>query len=774
VTDVTTVTRRGFVGCALGALSAGLVAVAMPSSGASAGPTATAALEVYPIPPGGQFTVHGRGFGHGHGMSQWGAFGAAQVKHLSGRQIVRFYYPHTRLVATTGDRHIRVDLSAADSVDTRALQVGPAAGLALSYGGSSHPLPLRRRHHRIKGWQLTRASTTTLRLRAFSQRRWHRMAVVGAAASFHDPASQIPVVLPGGTTRAYRGSVRAVLVSGVVETVNAVRVSKYLLSVVPQEMPASWATTALRAQAIAARTYAEHAMAHPHASWFDIYGDTRDQAYGGVAAESATTTAAVKRTAGEVLETPGGSAILAQFGAADGGWTASGGVSYLPARRDPFDGLIASSAHAWTTTIPAAAVQSLAPSIGTLRDLEVTQRDGNGRWGGRVTGIRLLGSAGSAAVDPTTFEFGLGLRSTWWRPTPTPAAPRRLAATAAGRSVTLTWAPPKSVKGAAAVTGYRVTFAPSGKHRTVDASTNTVTVRHLTKGTTYHVTVVARSDAGSGPGATVSVTPRRSPGAAAGLPAASVGGLGREGAGPGASVVGEAGTEHVVQDGIGLRRECRDRPDRHLHRHGQALPVMLRDLDRPLRELLGGALDVAVHTQQRQLGVEADQRSFVSLGASGGRAFQTQQGHQQGAAPMAVGERQRREQHPASQVLLVGELERSGDRELTGVPRQPLPGGVAAVVVHRAGNGGERPVGALRLGREPPAGQDRDVLHQAGALLRPPVLAGGQHRHAGGGVTPGWSGQDPWHGHGDLASSDRCGRSTAPGAAGQQFRLSRA
>jgi hypothetical protein len=210
---------------------------------------------------------------------------------------------------------------------------------------------------------------------------------------------------------------------------------------------------------------------------------------------------------GQILETSAGAPILAQFGAADGGWTTAGGESYLPAKQDPYDGLIANSAHAWTTTVSAAAVESLAPSIGRLKDLEVTGRDGNGTWGGRVTGIRLVGSAGSATVDPPTFEFGLGLRSTWWRPIPTPAAPLKVTATASGRAVTLSWAAPKSVKGAAAVSAYHVTVSPSGKHRTVDASTHTVTVRHLTKGTTYQVTVVARSNAGSGPGATVSVTP---------------------------------------------------------------------------------------------------------------------------------------------------------------------------------------------------------------------------------------------------------------------------
>jgi stage II sporulation protein D len=504
VTDVTTVTRRGLVVVALGALAAGLVTVAAPSSGA---PAARAAVEVYPVPPGGEFTLHGRGFGHGHGMSQWGAFGAAEIKHLSGRQIVRFYYPHTRLASPSHVRRIRIDLSAAQSFDTGSLEVAPAKGLKLSYAGKTRVLRTSRHGHPITAWRLAKVSSSVLRLRAFANGKWHRIAQPGRSATFHTATSRIPVVLPGGVTRTYRGSIRAVLESGFVETVDTVGVTKYLLSVVPGEMPPSWSTAALRAQAIAARTYAEHAIAHPHASWFDIYGDTRDQAYGGVAGESAASTAAVKDTNGRILETSGGAPILAQFGAADGGWTTAGGESYLPAKQDPYDGLIANSAHAWTTTVSAAALESLAPSIGRLKDLEVTGRDGNGTWGGRVTGIQLVGSTASATVDPTTFEFGLGLRSTWWRPIPAPGVPQQLTAASSGRSVTLTWSPPKSAKGAADVTGYRVTVSPSGKHRTLDASTHTVTVRHLTAGTRYEFTVVARSTAGNGPGATVSVTP---------------------------------------------------------------------------------------------------------------------------------------------------------------------------------------------------------------------------------------------------------------------------
>jgi len=63
------------------------------------------------VPPGGGYTIHGLGFGHGHGMSQWGAYGAAKVGQLSANQILHFYYPHTFLATRSTKRQIRVLLS---------------------------------------------------------------------------------------------------------------------------------------------------------------------------------------------------------------------------------------------------------------------------------------------------------------------------------------------------------------------------------------------------------------------------------------------------------------------------------------------------------------------------------------------------------------------------------------------------------------------------------------------------------------------------------------
>ena len=104
---------------------------------------------------------------------------------------------------------------------------------------------------------------------------------------------------------------------------NRAPMESYLRSVIPAEMPTSWPQASLKAQAVAARTYAARGVQHPKASWFDLYGDTRAQAYEGVPRETAASDRAVADTARRVLLADG-QPILAQFSDSDGGWTTAG------------------------------------------------------------------------------------------------------------------------------------------------------------------------------------------------------------------------------------------------------------------------------------------------------------------------------------------------------------------------------------------------------------------------------------------------------------------
>jgi stage II sporulation protein D len=457
--------------------------------------------EIYPVPPGGVFTFSGRGFGHGHGMSQWGAYGAAKMDHLSSNQILHFYYPHTTLATRSTARTVRVLLTAANAPALGYLQVDPSPGLTVTpTGGAARTLPAKTsatkkaKAHPITAWRL-RDSGAVVHLRDEAAGRWHMFAAVGSGASLSDTAGEIRVVEPGGGV-TYRGAMVGELESGSLEAVDDVNLEQYLYSVVPAEMSSSWTSAALEAQAVAARTYARRGLNSPKASWFDIYGDTRDQAYAGVGRETTRTTRAVNSTAGETIVDSAGHAILAQYSAANGGWTVSGGEPYLPAKADPYDGAVPNDAHAWTTSVAASSLESAYPQVGTLREIKITGRDGDGVWGGRVTTLDLVGSSAIVPLTGVDLQFALGLRSPWFRPTPTPAAPSGLTVTSARKRVTATWKRPAHVTGEAPITGYRLSVGTSTK--TVGPSLLSASIGKLAAGT-YPVSVVALSAAGPGP-----------------------------------------------------------------------------------------------------------------------------------------------------------------------------------------------------------------------------------------------------------------------------------
>ena len=94
---------------------------------------------------------------------------------------------------------------------------------------------------------------------------------------------------------AYRGSLIVVpRDSGGLYAINSVPLEAYLRGVVPNEMPADWPAEALRAQAVAARSYA---LATADGGLWDQYDDTRSQVYGGISSETQATNQAVEATA---------------------------------------------------------------------------------------------------------------------------------------------------------------------------------------------------------------------------------------------------------------------------------------------------------------------------------------------------------------------------------------------------------------------------------------------------------------------------------------------
>ena len=133
--------------------------------------------------------------------------------------------------------------------------------------------------------------------------------------------------------RWYRGEFIIYNISGGLTLINKLPLEDYLKGVVPSEMPSKWNAEALKAQAIAARSYAVATRnAGKHASkGFDLVDTTQDQVYGGASAEKPAADKAVEETKGIVIVQDDRGVLPAYYHASSGGQTKvwSSGSSFL-------------------------------------------------------------------------------------------------------------------------------------------------------------------------------------------------------------------------------------------------------------------------------------------------------------------------------------------------------------------------------------------------------------------------------------------------------------
>jgi len=178
-------------------------------------------------------------------------------------------------------------------------------------------------------------------------------------------------------------------------------------------VPHTWPGEALKAQAVAARSYA---LAVRRSGPFDLFPDQRSQVYAGMDAEQPATTAAVLATAEQVL-LHGGRVATTYFHSTSGGrtadardvWGGSALVPYLVPVEDPTDAI--SPHHAWGP-VPVAAerLRRALGARGSLADVRVTAAAS-----GRVSRVVGIGTAGRGSVTGAAFRTALGLRSTWFQ-----------------------------------------------------------------------------------------------------------------------------------------------------------------------------------------------------------------------------------------------------------------------------------------------------------------------------------------------------------------------
>ncbi|WP_203336885.1 SpoIID/LytB domain-containing protein [Nocardioides limicola] len=374
--------------------SIGLVAATLTVASAPA----HASNDEYVFGSSTSVTLTGKGFGHGRGMSQYGAEGAARAGH-SHQEILDFYYAGTEIGRAGG--RIRVLLTAATH---KNLVVRARSHLRVrDLAAGVHRLP----DNGAGRWRLVPLANGRTRVDFRRGGSWHRWKRLSGGGQFTAGGRPIMLRTPAGM-RPYRGVLRSS--SG--QTINVLGLQAYLRGVVPREMPASWSQAALRAQTVAARTYAANAMRHPRGN-HDICDTTACQVYGGFSAHHPSTNAAVRATKGEI-RVHNGAPAFTQYSSSNGGHAAPGTVPYQVGKADSFDGVAINPNHDWTVSIARPAVRAAWPGLGRPQRIIVTRRDGEGQWGGRVVEVRLVGDQGSRTVTGHDFRMVLGLRSTYF------------------------------------------------------------------------------------------------------------------------------------------------------------------------------------------------------------------------------------------------------------------------------------------------------------------------------------------------------------------------
>jgi stage II sporulation protein D len=344
--------------------------------------------------------VDGRGWGHGVGLSQYGAYGYARDEARDHRFILNHYYTGSEY-GTAAAARMRVRLKRARGVRMSGATLARAAN----------------------GRRVRLVETRIYRFRALNS---DRIEIINTSTGATRARVRAPVRVTGRANTTLRGLAENGLSNGIyrsrmvlsrdgaaVLAVNSVGIEQYLYGVVPAEMPASWSAEALKAQAVVARSYALTSRRSGLA--YDVYADVRSQVYRGVTGEVATTNDAVRATRGRVV-LAGGEIAQTYFFSTSGGRTQGneeewGGTpfSYLRPVDDPHDDL--SPYHTWRARFSRAQIASLLRDYtsGRFRRLRVASRTPSGR----VATLRIVGRGGTTMVSGATIRARLGLRSNW-------------------------------------------------------------------------------------------------------------------------------------------------------------------------------------------------------------------------------------------------------------------------------------------------------------------------------------------------------------------------
>ncbi len=391
------------------------------------------------------FVIRGHGFGHGIGMSQYGAKGLAE-RGWSYTGILAHYYRGTSLRSLASEPVVRVALQKTDVPQGFWTVRGNNADVWVDYPGRTNSSAVYSSGGYLvlpKGQSFTicpLGSTTAITIRDQSSvvkaviagdwvQAWERDTTkpryLGVLQIAHDsgPFAR-PNILYPGSVRFQRGTTSATNTS--LHARNYVYLEDYVRCVVPRESPASWAREALKAQAVAARSYAYVGLGGSGA--FDVWCTTSSQVYNGWGqwdssygnvrhGDDPWTTAkegdwlsdpAVEQTALQLVGY-GDTIVKTYFHSTSGGhtedidkaWPSSTAQPYYQGVPDPYEHLAGASYEDWGPwTYTAAEVRTKLLSAGipasalpsAVTDMRVAKRGDSGR----VMELVLYGPAGES------------------------------------------------------------------------------------------------------------------------------------------------------------------------------------------------------------------------------------------------------------------------------------------------------------------------------------------------------------------------------------------
>jgi stage II sporulation protein D len=341
--------------------------------------------------------VRGGGFGHGVGMSQYGAYGYA--RHGADYKTILAHYFNGTDLSTAGTQPVRVLLqsnrktaSFTGATDAPGHKLDPARTYKIRLAGLAGEELLDSRGSQIGHYdgpvQVTSSNGVVQLLGT---------AINGMSGGHYRDALEFRPSPFGG-----------------IAVVNAVALDDYVKGVVPGESPASWPPAALQAQAVAARSYALATDAG--GAVFDQYPDTRSQVYRGADGEQASTNAAVDATVNQVLRYQGQVAATYFFSTSGGETEDVQNVfygaqpqPYLTAVDDPYDN--SSPKHRWRFVLSTSQMQSRLGSLvkGRFRGIKVIKRGVSPR----IVWADVVGSRGRTRVRGATLKARLRLYDTW-------------------------------------------------------------------------------------------------------------------------------------------------------------------------------------------------------------------------------------------------------------------------------------------------------------------------------------------------------------------------